>query len=342
MDLIYMNENREDIGVLQSFELDMAYGADENNFECRIASNQHCCSAGYYLYVENTAFGGIIDAIESDTANSEIVYSGRTWHGILGSKVILPLQAGDVSTPVVTIQTTDSQGNSLIGRYLIISGDANDCIRFLIERLGLSELFTVVSSTAGAYINEFQFERYQNGYSGIVKMLKSVGMKLKVEFIRNRVVLSAISNEKDTQNDEFNSDHVNFTLQKKYRTVNHLICLGYGELENRVVLHLYADENGKIGYTQSLFGMDEYAKTYDYPSAESAEDLVESGTKELERLMESTKLTVDCDESSNAYDVGDLVSATDEVTGMTVQSTVTKKIVTIKDGLTTIEYKVGE
>jgi hypothetical protein len=54
MDLIYMNASKEDVGVLMDYELDLAFGADENNFECRIQANSHCCSAGYYLYYEAT------------------------------------------------------------------------------------------------------------------------------------------------------------------------------------------------------------------------------------------------------------------------------------------------
>ena len=36
MDLIYADENRIDQGVMDAYELDMAYGSDENNFTCTI------------------------------------------------------------------------------------------------------------------------------------------------------------------------------------------------------------------------------------------------------------------------------------------------------------------
>jgi hypothetical protein len=32
--------------------------------------------------------------------------------------------------------------------------------------------------------------------------------------------------------------------------VNHLICLGSGELQNRIVVHLYVDADGNISQTQ--------------------------------------------------------------------------------------------
>ena len=35
-------------------------------------------------------------------------------------------------------------------------------------------------------------------------------------------------------------------LKKDYHPINHLICLGTGNLRNRHVIHLFSDENGGI------------------------------------------------------------------------------------------------
>ena len=59
--------------------------------------------------------------------------------------------------------------------------------------------------------------------------------------------------------------------------INHLICLGLGELKNRTVIHLYADANGVISRTQTQFGSDEVTNVYDYAGAET-ENLIKSGT----------------------------------------------------------------
>ena len=130
MDLIYTNADREDLGVLLDYEFDLAFGESENDFECTIQSNAHCCTAGSYLYIEGTEYGGIVDNIQSKSDTKEVVYAGRTWHGILASKIIVPLLASETSTSNVTIKTTDANGNSLVNRYLILSGDANACIQF--------------------------------------------------------------------------------------------------------------------------------------------------------------------------------------------------------------------
>ena len=50
-----------------AYTLDMAYGTDENNFECTIDRDAHCCAKGFYLYVEGEEYGGIIDKIRVNT-----------------------------------------------------------------------------------------------------------------------------------------------------------------------------------------------------------------------------------------------------------------------------------
>lgn len=341
MDLIYTDANRVDLGVLLDYELDLAFGADENNFECRIQTGSHCCEAGSLLYVEGTEYGGIVDSIESDTENDEVAYRGRTWHGIIGSKVIFPLLSSDVSTSSVTVKTMDSNG-SLVGKYLVISGDANACIAFILSRIGLSAMFSAAETAAGVNINQYQFSRYTDAYSGLVKMLDSAGLKLHVSFQNGVVVLSAEAKHDYTQDEEFNSDLVQFQMVKRYKTVNHLICLGSGELENRMVVHLYADASGNISQTQTQFDLNEYVDALDYSNAESEEELIKSGKERLKSLWSTDELSIDFDATEDIYDVGDIVGAMDYVTGITVSATITKKIVTIQSGQTTISYKVGE
>lgn len=337
-----MNESFEDVGVLLNYELDMAYGTDENNFECTVNTESHCCQAGYYLYIEGTEYGGIVDNIQVDTESKSVIYSGRTWHGILGSKVIVPLVNGEKSTDKVTISTVNSDGISLVGKYLILSGDANACMEYLIERIGLGGLFSASTESAGVDIDEYQFHRYTDAYTGIFKMLASVGLKLKTEFINGTVVLSAVPQYDYSQDEEFDSDLVEFKLTKKYKTVNHLICLGSGELDERTVIHLYADVNGDISQTQTQTGLSEYTAVYDYSNVESEEELLKSGMEELQSLWGQNELDINFDGDSDTYDVGDVVGAIDNITGIVVSASINKKIIKIENGQITISYEVGE
>lgn len=318
-----MNSEMVDLGVMTDYELDLAFGSSENNFECVIPSDQHCCEAGFFLYIEGTEYGGVIDTLEVRTEANEMVYSGRSWHGIIGSKIIMPLTASDESTSYVTVKTSDSKG-SLVDRYLIISGDANKCIDFIIKRLGLSDMF-VASEESSANISNFQFDRFINGYDGLMKMLASADLKLDVEYSNGKVIVSGISRYDYSTDEEFDSSLVEIQLKKKVNAVNHLICLGSGELENRTVIHLYTDSHGNISTVQSLTGLNEYAAVYDYSSVESPEELLKQGMEQLKNLWEPDEMVINMDDTSDFYGVGDKVGATDSITGMSGSATIQKK-----------------
>lgn len=321
MDLIYTNANMEDQGVLQNYELDLAFGEDENNLECTVQVQSHCCEAGSVLYIEGTEYGGIVDGIESKSESGEVVYTGRTWHGILNSKVLQP-DSGEA--------------------YLVLSGEANAVIASLLTRMGLSALFEASSEDSGMNINGYRMNRYIKGYDGIKKMLKTVGGKLLLSFRGDKVILSAAAIHDYSQDEEFDSDLVDFHIKKNYKTMNHLICLGSGELENRTVIHLYCDTTGNISQTQTQFGMDEVMDVYDNPNVESEEELFNNGMAELKAMWNQDELSVDFDDTSDNYDVGDIVGAVDNITGLSISAAISKKIVTIKNGQITISYKVGD
>jgi len=313
-----MNSSKEDVGVLHDYDFDLAFGSDENDFECRIASNLHCCGASYFLYIEGTEYGGIIDGIKSDTTNEEVVYHGRTWHGILNSKIIEP-NAGEA--------------------YLVISGEANSVISSLLTRLHLTDLFEASSEDSGLTISGYKMNRYIGGYDGIIKMLKAVNAKLMIKFQDGKAVLSAEPIQDYTQDGEIDSDLINLNIKQTVNKVNHLICLGQGELEERLVLHIYADADGNISQTQTIFGTAEYSAVYDYSSVESEEELFASGKEKLKELWQQDDIDADINEADDSYDVGDLVGATDHITGIRITVPVTKKIVTIKNGVVAVNIK---
>lgn len=337
-----MNSQKVDIGVMKDFTFDLAFGADENDFEVTINRKSHCCEGGYYLYIEGTEYGGIIDDIETDTENEEVIYHGRTWHGFLDSKCILPLKSGEASTTDVTLKLVDSEGASLVDKYLIISGEANKVLAFLINRMGLGSLFEASTDDSDITITNFQFDRYVMAYEGIAKMLKASGAKLKVNFTEGKAILHAESVVDYSQDEQFDSDLISMKIKNFFSPVNHLICLGQGELDERQVIHLYADSGGNISKTQSLTGIKEVVDVYDYSSVESAEELEAKGIEKMQEEWNQNFIETDFDSDSNSYDIGDIVGAKDHETGIEGKAEITKKIVTIKDNETTISYKVGE
>lgn len=319
MDLIYTNQNREDIGVLQDFSLDLAFGSGENDFELTVSRENNVAQAGCYIYIQGTEYGGIIDAVKSDTGTAEVTYSGRTWHGILNSKILEP-----------------DSGQA----YLTVSGDANTVLATLIARMGLGALFQALSAPSGITVKSYQFDRYISGYNGILKMLKTVVAKLRIVHNGTNVVISAVPVTDYTQ-DGVSDDQTALTVLKTKNKVNHLICLGNGELADRMVIHLYADAAGNISQTQTFTGLEEYTAVYDYSSVESEEDLVAGGTERFKELLQQDQLDVDFPESDDIYSVGDIVGATDNVTGISIAVPVTKKIVKIEGDLVSVTIETS-
>lgn len=320
MDLIYMNANKEDIGVMKDYTLDLAYGSDENDFECVIAKNNHCCDKNFYLYIEDTEYGGIIDDIGVDSAADEITYHGRTWHGILNSKVLEPNVGED---------------------YLILDGEANGVLGLLIERAGLSALFVASTGDSGIEIHNYKMERYISGYKGIRKMLKASRAKLNLSFKNGFVELSAKPIVDYSQDEQFDTDQIDLRVVKKGNLLNHVICLGKGDLSEREVIHVYADGNGGISETPVFTGIAEVAGIYENTNA-AGEELRQGGIDMIKAAWSSDELDFDFNSDDESYDIGDIVGAIEYVTGIKVSTEIAKKIITIKNNSTIISYKVGE
>ena len=328
MDLIYTNEVHIDEGVMKDYTFDLAFGKDENDFELSINSDNHCCTPGCFVYIDNSEYGGIVDAIRVITKDYNLMYTGRTWHGILASKVIKP----DVGAS-----------------HLIVSGEANSVIGSLIDRIGLSDLFVASSEDSGLMLNNCQIDRYINAYNGIVKMLETVSGKLKFIFKEGRVELSALPSVDYSESEQFDNDQVSMDIEKKVNFVNHLVCLGKGELAERHIVHLYADAEKNISTEQTFFGLDEIEQTYestDYEISEENPDdltpLTDNGIKKFTEILSDGKVDIDFETEAAEYDIGDTVGSKEIITNIFVKEKITKKIVTISRGITNIEYKVGD
>ena len=319
MDLIYTDAERVDRGVLSAYSLDLSFGADEseNDFEMTIGVDEAAVEFGAFVYMEGTEYGGTVDAKKAKSNGESVTYIGRTWHGVMNSKVIEP-----------------NPGEN----YLVVSGEANGILSMLVDRLGLSGLFSAVEDSSGINISRYQFRRYCKGYDGIRAMLAANGAKLKIVW-RNRSVCLSAEPIVDYTESPVDGDEATLTVEQHAQKVNHLVCLGRGELAEREVVHLYADQYGNIGDVQYFTGLDEVAEVYDNTNSE---DLRSDGIKKLEELRDNDKAEMDLNESeSPAYDIGDIVGATDVESGITVSSAVTQKIVRINNGAISTEYKTG-
>lgn len=169
-------------------------------------------------------------------------------------------------------------------------------------------------------------------------MLASYGAKLKLEYDGAHVVAWAEPVVDYSEYDTMDPYKMALRMQKNYLPVNHLVCLGTGELDERIVVHLYADEKGNVSQTQSLFGLMERALKYDYTSADR-ETLIEDGTEKLLELQACDASEMNLFDDSE-YDIGDIVGSYDPDTGILLITSIASKIVSIdsQDNIV-IEYQ---
>ena len=315
MVLVVHDPERGDLRELLDFELDLAFGSDENAFELTCAEGL-APAEGQLVFVDGSEYGGVVDETSYDAgrdATGTVTCKGRTWHGVLAGKRLLP-----------------DEGSA----RLSVIGKAGDVLASLIGRMGLSGLFSAASDDTAV---SYTFERFCDGYSGLKALAKTNGRKVAMRRRGGKVELS-LPPVVDYAS-KVDSDLLDFTLTSVHRCVNHLVCAGAGELEDRAVVHFYADSAGNVSHTQSLFGVDEISALYDYSNADE-EKLEEEGRKKLQEYQTQGSVEVDAHDDIDV-DVGDVISARDNAHGRTVTATVAKKIVKVSRGVATYSYEVG-
>ena len=315
MVLVVADTKLGNVREIEDFTLDVAFGADENALTLTV-EEKSAPAAGQLVYIDATEYGGVIDQVKRGSgrgATGAVECKGRTWHGILAGRRLSP----------------DSGSG-----YLTVNGKAGDVLTSLIARMGLESLFKADSDDSTV---SYTFERFCDGYSGLMSCAKANGRKLSMRRMDGYIELS-MPPIVDYAN-KVDSDLLDFTITSVHRCVNHLLCAGTGQLANRAIVHFYADENGNVSHKQTLFGIDEICALYDYSNA-SASELETEGKKKLLEYQTSGTVEVDAHEDMDV-DVGDIISARDNSTGTTVTATVSKKVVKVNNGIATYSYEVG-
>ena len=302
-------------------EYDFEIGDEENSFliTCN-RSEWETVPEKARIYIPGTEYGGIYKRLESNTKDNSVSVGGYTWRGLLQNKVIQPPSGADYATD---------------------SGEINAIIARRVQA-ALPGLFVGSAVSTGVSVN-YQYTRYCTLYNGLKDMLKSVGYKMRIAYDQTlcKVVVDAVPIVDYSAQIEYSSDmNANYSMVLDKMGINHLICLGLGELKDRTVIHLYADVNGVISRTQTQFGSDEVTNVYDYAGAET-ENLIKSGTDQLISNISHNSFAIDL-ESTQDVAIGDIVGSRDYITGMTMTAPVTTKIVTWQNGFETTEYKLSE
>lgn len=319
MDLIYTDTGIIDQGVLRDFELDIEL-AGKMDFEIKTDLTNAVMAIGSYWYALGTEYGGRVDSIKVDTDNAELIYGGRSWRGMLASKIVSP-----------------PEGKS----YRVLSGAWQDVVTELIELCGLSDLF--VADAAQLTLDDWQVDRYATLLATLAKILDSKRHRFDLYWSGDKVHIGAVAIRDLTDTVQYETDDkVHLSVEDNRGGVNHLICLGQGEGADREVVHLYCTATGGITELQQTYkGLDEIEAVYENTSADTREKLKSEGFEQLKGLRSGQ--TFSCTVEDYDVQIGDIVGGKERITGISVAQPVTNIIFKIdSEGQPSIEYKVGE
>lgn len=301
-------------------EYDFEIGDEENSFLVTMPRDEWEATADdSRIYIPGTEYGGLYKRLETDTKDNSVAVGGITWRGMLQYKIISPEAGQDYATDAGEL-------NAVIGARVSAA---------------FPGLFTGSAESTGMTVS-YQYVRYCSLYDGLKALLKSVGYRMEIQYDDElrKVVVSAAPIVDYSAQIEYSSDmNANYSMKLDRTGINHLICLGSGELKDRIVEHLYVDGDGVISQTQTFFGENEIAETYDYAGA-SREDLIQSGAEQLKGELNINEFRISL-ESEREVAVGDIVGARDYITGYTVTAPITTKIIKFEEGAVGIEYKLS-
>lgn len=319
--MILINSTLHELGEIDC-DVDLEVGStDESTNDFEMNSNVLFSRDTAGFYVPGTEIGGLVEYDKEKTDQDYATLRGYSWRGLLSKNIIMPPSGSD---------------------YKIVSGEANSVIASMLSGV-LGDFFTISTEDSGCTITNYQFPLYVNMLDGLEGMLEAYGYRLKITAQKVaasqpiQILVEAV--EAQLVKGTFNEDNgIPMTFETDNMGINHLICGGSGELQQRMIRHLYIDENGNVSTTQYYFGFKERQEFFDYTNAESEDDLIDNGTKRLLEIASFKKLTMEAPEDYE-LEIGDLVQGVFP-DGTIIRSPIVQKIYKIENGIINTEYKI--
>ena len=262
MELTYTNHNRVEQGVIQDFTLDLAYGKDENNFE--IVTSENVLQQGFYWYIPDTEYGGIVDEIEATTNQGSVIYRGRSLQGILDTYNMLEIKAFD--------------GLVIDNDNLIINALPSQILSGIISQLQLP--FNV--SVGSEEVVSMTVERNQGVYTFLRNTFEPNNYKIKFDTF-TITITGTIDYASD---DYFDTTQYAVKVKNSSKIPNHLIGVFKRDGENTIVKHLYFNEEGEVQPYYQLDSMHGLEPLHDYEYERVPDNKVITGIDEVVEVIE--------------------------------------------------------
>lgn len=323
MNVAYTNDSLSAVGFISFVGFDTSIGDSGNQVQLKLHSDQKTeLAKGSLIWSPGTEYGGIIQDIQSklETDGQRYVYySGPSWSGRLSQRIVCPPSGKD---------------------HYMLDGEANEELNALMEYLGLDYLFQAPEVNSGITLDT-DLDRFADGYSALRKAAAENDCRLSMKYdnTSKKVIIQFVPRETHGNYTSDNSP-ISVTVGSP---VNHLVCAGTGELQDRVVVHLYIDKNGNVSQKQYYKGADEISTLYENTSADK-DKLIEEGTKKLIEYQEVNQVEISVEDGSeDLYPLDDVIVGFDPVTGIKASSTIAKKVVSVDaQGFESYRYEAAD
>ena len=332
--LIHADGNRAEVGVLtdyQQFDAQIHHNCElaDNTFALTMsvgAWQAEKIMRGDYVYIDGSEFGGLVRSVNKNTSSDTVTIKGALWRALLSMRIITPPSGQAYKV------YTDTELNAMVADVI-----GNDYVN----------LFQVSTDSTGV-TTSYQF-RYQNKLAGLSKALLQVGYTLSCVYDASvqRVKVTARHCVDYSDYADISSDlGIGLSITSgRVDDYNHCIALGTGELTERMVREIWM-LNGVI-YTArpaALLEVDLRSMTFDYPNAESEDELIASARDAL--LEYAAMSSAEIDLSSIQEDMNldlqldDTILTVDRDLNISATKSVSQRILTISASGSTIRTEV--
>lgn len=323
MEFIYTDAQHVPVGVLGFESVDISIGDSGNEIEVVQESRSATLKEGSLVFALGTEWGGLIrhrDTKPSSDGTRKVTFTGPTWTGLLAERVVVPPAGKD---------------------HYRMEGEANSAINSLISYIGLSDILVSSGEDSGIALAT-DLNRFCNAWDGLREALADSSARLGAAFDYElgKVRLWATQREQFSLAVSSENSPVEITVNSP---VNHLVCAGAGELQDRIVVHLYADDKGTVSRTQTIKGLKRIDGFYENTTAD-LEELVEAGTKKLKELQDASSVTFDIEDSAtDLFPLDQELTGYDSDIGIQATTTIGKKVLVVSsDGDTLFRYEPSE
>lgn len=325
LEYIYTDADYNELGYLSHFDADVEigkYGISKNDFELTLSLDERdpLFTVGSLFYKEDSEVGGVIQRLKINTSDNTITLIGPTFRGLLEKEYVQP-PAGSA--------------------YLNLNAEANTCINTLIgDRFG--NLYTV-DNIGASNINVRYDVRDINLLQALELALGTSNARLCIRHQRDgKVHLCAEKISDMSSTLQYDNDYqIGMIVKTQSKPYNHILCLGKGELLNRLRVNLYLQTDGSWSESNQVHtGLDRKTYKHEDVNVEDRAELINNAIEKVADANESN--TLDISFEADDAELFDIVSAKEKITGISFKEPITQKIIKISNDDVEVSYKVGD